>query len=224
MEVFVVYDDELLSKDFTDDIDVVSTNNSAKRLNRISKMNKDPKRDIICVEITTHDKLPDLLKTIDPDNPDNDADDNDEDGVDDDSSDGSSNDDSVNLPEYVYLVTPYEEEESDIHIDYEREIEVFVDEVDARVYAETRKRDPKFRNVLISIIKKKIYRDSEVKREYEKAKKEYTLKNIEVKKKLSSAAASSSSQSASSGSSSGSKTPANKTKTLEKEKEKKTKQ
>jgi hypothetical protein len=195
MEVFVVFDENALGKDFIDDIDVVSSANSVKRLSKLNKWAKEPKRTDIIVEITTHDKLPELLKTIDPNNSDNDVSD-DEDDADDDISDSSSNDDdTVQLPVEVYLVTPYEEDESDHDIDYSREIEVFIDHVDAQVYAETRKRDPLFKDILMAIVKKKIFRDSEVKKIYEQTKANNALKEVEVKKKKSSSSSASASAS-----------------------------
>jgi hypothetical protein len=201
--LFIIFDDGLLGSDFVDDIDIVSTNNSAKRVNRISKMNKEPKREIICVDITTHEMLPDLLKTIDPNNNDDGANDDASEDGDDGSSEGSSNDDNVRLPESVYLVTPYEDDEKDdLDIDYEREIEVFVDEIDAKIYIETRKRDPRFRNVNMVCVKKKVFRDSEIKKEYAKAKAKYELKEAEVKKKQHSGSSASSSSASQSGSAS----------------------
>jgi hypothetical protein len=199
MEVFVVFDEDLLGDDFVDDIDVVTSKKSAKRLNSMCKLKGEDKRDYVVVDITTHDKMPELLKTLLDHSDDGDDTDNDSDGKS--ASSGSSVDESE-LPKVVYLVTPVEDEEKDeVDIIYADEIEVFVDKTDALVYIDARKRDKNFKDVKMCVVEKQVYRDKDVKKEYEKAKDAAKTTSVETKKKeskSSSAGSSSSSGSASS--------------------------
>jgi hypothetical protein len=82
---------------------------------------------------------------------------------------------------------------------------LFTDEIDAKIYIETRKRDPRFKNVNMVCVKKKVFRDSEIKKEYAKAKAKYELKEVEAKKKQHSGSSASASSSSASQSGSASK-------------------
>lgn len=167
--LMIMFDPDLLGEDFIEAIEVVTSKKSAKRMNKIQEMEENPKLDYFWTDIITHEKMPDLLKQLG--NNDNDS----EDSKSDASSESDKNDD--NRPEEVYVVSPVEHNENDeIDIDYENEIEVFIDKADADTYIAARKRDPLFRNVDMVCVLKTVCGNEFVKTLLENKKNEYGIK------------------------------------------------
>lgn len=133
MHVWVVHDPDALGQDYIEDIDIVTTKKGARKIKHAGEG-----LEYFSTEIITPGKsFESLMATLTDD---------DDDDMSSESSGSESEDDETLLPEKVYVVSVYEEEEAEGDLEYEDEFEVFTDKKNAKEYKAKREKHQIFKS------------------------------------------------------------------------------